>query len=78
MTRISTIILSSAVASVLLTAPVLARDSGEPLVVTSIADGGPGTLRQALQDAQNGDTITFDPSIFPPDAPASISLTHGV
>jgi hypothetical protein len=45
------------------------------LQVTSTADSGPGTLRQALLEAQNGDTITFDPTIFPPDHPVSIAVT---
>ena len=45
---------------------------GKTLIVTSAADSGPGTLRQAMEEAQNGDTITFDPSVFPPDAPATI------
>ena len=45
------------------------------ITVTSTADSGPGTLRQALLDAVNGDTITFDPTVFPPDAPATITLT---
>jgi hypothetical protein len=31
-----------------------------PVVVTSVADAGPGTLRQAVADANTGDTITFD------------------
>jgi hypothetical protein len=48
---------------------------GRTLQVTSTADSGPGTLRQALMDAQPGDTITFDPSAFPPDSPATISAT---
>ena len=48
---------------------------GETLVVTSAADSGLGTLRQALDDAQSGDTITFDPVIFPPTAPVTISIT---
>ena len=39
------------------------------------ADSGPGTLRQALLDAQDGDTITFDPTVFPPTAPVTISIT---
>ena len=43
------------------------------ITVTSSEDSGPGTLRQALLDAQNGDTITFDPSVFPPNAPVAIS-----
>jgi hypothetical protein len=45
------------------------------LQVTSTADSGPGTLRQALLEEQNGDTITFDPAIFPPDNPVSIAVT---
>jgi hypothetical protein len=52
--------------------PVL---QGKTIVVTSAADSGPGTLRQALLEAQNGDTITFDPAIFPPDDPVSIAVT---
>jgi hypothetical protein len=45
---------------------------GETIIVTSTADSGPGTLRQALQDAQPGDIIIFDSIVFPPDAPATI------
>jgi hypothetical protein len=51
---------------------------GEIIIVTSTADSGPGTLRQALLDAGGGDTITFDPDVFPPDAPATIYLTSGL
>src|SRR3970282_988863 len=47
---------------------------GRTLLVTSAADSGPGTLRQALLDAQNGVTITFDPAVFPPDAPVTIFI----
>lgn len=43
-------------------------------VVNSAADSGASTLRQALLDAQPGDIITFNPSVFPPGAPASISM----
>ncbi len=39
---------------------------GKTIVVTSAEDSGAGTLRQALLDAQTGDTITFDPVAFPP------------
>jgi hypothetical protein len=49
---------------------------GGAIIVTSAADSGPGTLRQALQSAQPGDAITFDPAVFPPDAPATISLDN--
>jgi parallel beta-helix repeat protein len=49
---------------------------GRTIQVTSTADGGPGTLRQAMLEAQNGDTITFDPAVFPPDHPASIAVTN--
>jgi hypothetical protein len=51
---------------------------GEPIVVTSAADSGPGTLRQALADAGSGDTIIFDPAVFPPSAPATIYLTSSL
>ncbi|MFH2143056.1 MAG: hypothetical protein ABIJ97_11570, partial [Bacteroidota bacterium] len=47
------------------------------IVVTSTADNGPGTLRQALLDAVNGTFITFDAGVFPPSNPATISLTSG-
>lgn len=49
--------------------------NAEGLTVTSTADSGAGTLRQALLDAQPGDMITFDPTIFPPAAPVTITLT---
>ncbi len=49
---------------------------GRTLLVTSAADSGPGTLRQAMLDAQNGDTITFDPAIFPPNAPVTIFIAN--
>jgi len=48
---------------------------GITITVTSTDDSGPGTLRQALQDTQAFDTITFDPAVFPPDAPTTIFLT---
>jgi len=48
---------------------------GRTIVVTSSADSGPGTLRQALLDAGSGDTITFDPTVFPPTAPATIYVS---
>lgn len=51
---------------------------GTTITVTSSADSGPGTLRQALLDAQGGDTITFDPAIFPPTTPVTISVTSAL
>jgi len=46
--------------------------NGREIVVNSIADSGAGTLRSALQMALSGDTITFDPTVFLPSAPAVI------
>jgi hypothetical protein len=51
---------------------------GRAIVVTSTADSGPGTLRQSLLTAQPYDTITFDPAVFPPDAPQTIAVTSGL
>lgn len=48
---------------------------GKIIVVGSPDDSGPGTLRQALLEAQPGDTITFDPTVFPPGAPVTVTLT---
>jgi hypothetical protein len=45
------------------------------IVVTSNLDSGPGTLRQAITNALEGDTIIFDPDVFPPDTPETILLT---
>lgn len=47
---------------------------GVTRIVTSTADAGGGTLRAALGSAQAGDTITFDPAVFPPADPATIRL----
>ena len=35
------------------------RGAAATVAVTSLADSGPGTLRQAIADASPGDTITF-------------------
>jgi hypothetical protein len=51
---------------------VSALASGETFTVTSNADSGPGTLRQALQDSQNSNTIIFDTVVFPPGNPETI------
>ena len=42
------------------------------IMVTSSANSGPGTLREALEFAQSGDTINFDPAVFPLDNPTTI------
>ncbi|MBN2007169.1 MAG: right-handed parallel beta-helix repeat-containing protein [Anaerolineae bacterium] len=42
------------------------------LEVVSMADSGPGTLRQALLDARPGDIITFNPTVFPSNSPSTI------
>ena len=44
------------------------------VTVTSTLDSGPGTLRQALLDVGPGDRITFDPAVFPPANPQTITL----
>ena len=51
---------------------------GNTIVVTSTDDSGFGTLRQAIETAQPYDVITFDAVVFPPDAPATISVTSGL
>lgn len=44
------------------------------IVVTSTSDSGLGTLRRALLEAYSGDIIIFDPTVFPPNAPATIAV----
>jgi hypothetical protein len=58
--------------------PPTSVPGGRTIVVTSAADSGPGTLRQALLDVQNGDTVTFDPVVFPPTAPETIAITSAL
>jgi len=61
-------------------APVVFEEKGVTIqidgdiIVTSTLDDGPGTLHQALLDAESGDIIAFDPAVFPPSAPATIFL----
>ncbi len=50
------------------------RQAGGACLVDSQADAGAGTLRQCLQTVTAGDTITFDPVVFPPARPATIAL----
>ncbi len=46
-------------------------------IVTTTTDSGSGLLRDCIQNVSAGDTITFDPAVFPPGSPATISLTSG-
>jgi hypothetical protein len=48
------------------------------IVVSSADDSGEGTLRQAILDANSGNTITFDPKVFPPGNPTTILLASGL
>ena len=57
------------------TATPLPRPEGDTITVTNSSNSGPGSLRQALSDAQDGDTVTFDPAVFRPDAPETIFVT---
>ncbi len=49
----------------------------EAPIVTNTSDNGPGSLRQALADAQDGDTLTFDISPTVPSSAVVIGLTSG-
>src|SRR5436190_1903866 len=51
--------------------PRASRDGA--IIVTNINDSGPGSLRQALADAQDGDTIQVDPAL----TGQTIGLTTG-
>ena len=48
--------------------------AAQVLLVTSAADSGPGTLRQALLAGRAGDTIVFDPAVFPSNGSTTIAL----
>lgn len=50
------------------------------IIVTSTADSGAGSLRQAIADAQDGDTILFDLSAFPESVipPAAIAISSQI
>ena len=47
----------------------------ETIIITTKSDSGPGSLRQALLDAQPDNTIIFDLAVFPPDNPATIIVS---
>jgi len=55
--------------------PVLASADAQTIItVTSSADSGPGTLRQALLQARAGDRIQFSAETFPKATPTTITL----
>ncbi len=55
------------------TPPTLTQ--GATITVTNPSDSDPGSLRKALEIAQDYDTITFDTAVFPIDAPITIPIT---
>ncbi|MGD8554112.1 MAG: hypothetical protein PVJ07_05255 [Anaerolineales bacterium] len=66
-------------AALMLALGAAAPISSEPLqpqtiLVTSTSDAGAGSLREAIHGASPGDTIIFDPAIFPPNDPGVISI----
>jgi uncharacterized protein (TIGR03437 family) len=50
--------------------------AGADCTVNNAADSGLSTLRWCLEKAGAGATITFDPSVFPPARPATITLVN--
>ena len=57
------------------TPSVVSAIEDDSIIVTSASNSGPGSLRQALLDAWNGEVITFDPLVFPPDNPTTIYIS---
>jgi len=54
---------------------LLIPEGGDAIwLVDTLADSGPGSLREALAGAALGDRIEFDASIFPPETPGIISV----
>ena len=53
----------------------MARMLASTCVVETSEDSGSGSLRWCLEQAQSGDSIVFDPAVFPPDEPATILLS---
>lgn len=56
----------------------VAPASAATVTVTSDADSGPGTLRQAVADANPGDLIEFDASVTLIELEATIELGDGI
>src|SRR5436190_24129847 len=50
-------------AALLLDAVMARVDAATLIVVTTTSDSGPGSLRQAIADASNGDNIQFDSAL---------------
>ncbi|HUV28572.1 MAG TPA: NosD domain-containing protein, partial [Anaerolineales bacterium] len=48
------------------------------ILVENTSDSGPGSFRQALTNAKSGDKIAFDPDVFDPEDPATISIKSGL
>jgi hypothetical protein len=55
-------------------APRTDTRAGVVCAVGSASDSGAGTLRACLEAAAAGNTIVFDPIIFPPDRPVTITV----
>lgn len=51
---------------------------GSTCTVTSTADSGMGSLRECLANAARGTIVTFDPLVFPPTNPVTITLLSGL
>ncbi|MBN1265854.1 MAG: hypothetical protein JXA25_10200 [Anaerolineales bacterium] len=47
---------------------------GNTTIVNTTADSGAGSFREALNNAESYDTITFDPEVFDPEDPAAIAI----
>ncbi|HEY3053091.1 MAG TPA: right-handed parallel beta-helix repeat-containing protein, partial [Thermoanaerobaculia bacterium] len=69
---VTTSVLSDRIGQPFSSLPTVA--AARSVIVTSAADSGAGTLRAVLSNLQAGDSITFDPAVFPPNAPATIAL----
>jgi hypothetical protein len=54
------------------------RRLGLTYVIVTAADSGFGSLRWALQTAEAGDSVAFNPGVFPPTNPMTIALSSGL
>jgi hypothetical protein len=61
-TKIKSILRSTTISAVLFCAVAIPARAAT-ITVTNTNDSGPGSLRQALADATDGDTINFDPAL---------------